>query len=297
DSKDVPSAGAPDNIPGENTPVVQTHPYRKRRKLTLFLLCISCFCGGNIYSLMAPFMPLEAKRKGLSSIQIGIVFGIFQLGLFISSPLIGNYLSRLGAKFVVVLGLCAGGLPAVLFGLIIYLPSGAPFFAAALILRAADALGGAGVFTACYAIAAVVYPERMSLAFGLIQTSMSFGLMVSPAIGGLLYQIGGFSLPFFVVGGFTILYAVVFQVMLPPIEDVEYERKASVFSLLRSGLVWVTIVCIFNSAIGSMFMAPALSLHLEQFKLPSSIVGLLFVITPTFYGLSAPLWGLICDKT
>jgi hypothetical protein len=46
----------------------------------------------------APFYPHEAERKGATPTQYGFVFGIFELTVFVVSPIIGKNLGRIGAK-------------------------------------------------------------------------------------------------------------------------------------------------------------------------------------------------------
>jgi hypothetical protein len=41
-----------------------------------------------------PFFPAEAMKKQMSSTQIGIIFGIFQLVLLIFSPFFGKYVKK-----------------------------------------------------------------------------------------------------------------------------------------------------------------------------------------------------------
>ena len=42
----------------------------------------------------APFYPAEAERKGASATQYGLVFGVFELTVFLVSPVVGRLLTR-----------------------------------------------------------------------------------------------------------------------------------------------------------------------------------------------------------
>ena len=46
----------------------------------------------------APFYPHEAEKKGCVPSEYGLVFGIFELTVFLVSPLIGANLNRMGLK-------------------------------------------------------------------------------------------------------------------------------------------------------------------------------------------------------
>ena len=59
--------------------------------VTLFLTHLS---NGMCVSLQAPFYPNEAEKKGASAAQYGLVFGIFELTVFIVSPFTGRILPK-----------------------------------------------------------------------------------------------------------------------------------------------------------------------------------------------------------
>ena len=44
--------------------------------------------------MKAPFYPAEAEKKGATATQYGLVFGIFELTVFIVSPLMGRFLPK-----------------------------------------------------------------------------------------------------------------------------------------------------------------------------------------------------------
>lgn len=48
--------------------------------------------------LQAPFFPQEAEKKGANATEYGLVFGIFELVVFVISPVYGQYLNRIGPK-------------------------------------------------------------------------------------------------------------------------------------------------------------------------------------------------------
>ena len=54
----------------------------------------------------------------------------------------------------------------------------------------------------------------------LTETSFGLGLMIGPALGSLLFEAGGFKLPFFVVGGFACVVALILPIALARVEAV-----------------------------------------------------------------------------
>jgi hypothetical protein len=57
--------------------------------LTTYFLLTSCY-----YSLLAPFLPGEAVKKGLSKTQVGFIFSIFEVVLLFLTPFFGKYVNK-----------------------------------------------------------------------------------------------------------------------------------------------------------------------------------------------------------
>ena len=63
----------------------------KSQFITIVLLSTYYIISSSYYSLLAPFLPAEALKKGITETQIGIIFGIFELVLLVLSPIFGKY--------------------------------------------------------------------------------------------------------------------------------------------------------------------------------------------------------------
>ncbi|VDN29167.1 unnamed protein product [Cylicostephanus goldi] len=93
------------------------------------------------YSCIAPFYPKEAKTKGLSDFEIGLTFGIFELVIFLGSPIAGK--------------------------------------------------------------------------LGILQTCGGIGFSLGPFLGGMLYDLGGFRLPFYSLGMAMFCIAFLSRLLIP----------------------------------------------------------------------------------
>ncbi|KAH9489975.1 hypothetical protein Btru_035420 [Bulinus truncatus] len=203
---------------------------------------------------------------------------------------------RLGPRFLFISGLLIAGVCAVLFGTLDRCPPGTPFIVISFACRCVEALGFSAFLTAGFAIISSEFPKNVGTVFALLETADGIGLMVGPAIGGALYELGGFGLPFYVIGVLTVANGIVMIFLLPAAQDCCLERKASVLTLMRSPIIWFSSLSIVVASLGIMFLDPTLSKHLEQFQLSPALIGLIFVVTPGLYGITSPFWGYISDS-
>lgn len=265
-------------------------------KATLLMLCSAIFFAGCGFSMIAPFFPRVATDKGMTEIEFSMVFSTFELVMFIFSPIFGNFLTRLGAKFLYVSGILVGGVCSILFGTLYLCPNGLPFKIMCYAVRCVEALGLTANVTASFAIVSNLFPRHVATVFGILETAHGIGLMAGPGVGGALFEAGGFGLPFYVIGLLTIFNGLIVWKFLKPPADIGMERRVSAFSLLKSPMVLVTMLSIMAGAIGITYLDPTLSDHLEKFGIGTGTAGLIFMIGPGLYALTSPFWGYLSDK-
>lgn len=59
---------------------------------------------------------LQAEKKGCTATEYGLVFGIFELIVFVISPVYGQHLNKIGPKVTFNGGIYTTGICAILFG-------------------------------------------------------------------------------------------------------------------------------------------------------------------------------------
>ncbi|KAF0301147.1 MFS-type transporter SLC18B1 [Amphibalanus amphitrite] len=80
-------------------------------------------------------------------------------------------------------------------------------------------MGNAGFLTASFSIIAKEFPDNVATTFASLETFFGIGLIVGPTVGGALYQLGGYTLPFVSLGGVLLFTAVLTFVLLPNHDD------------------------------------------------------------------------------
>ncbi|KAF5270492.1 hypothetical protein FQA39_LY08370 [Lamprigera yunnana] len=245
----------------------------------------------------APFYPSLAEQKGCSATEYGLVFGIFELVVFLVSPIYGQYINKIGLKVLFNGGIYSTGVCAILFGLLDKVEGYYPFIALSFIIRIVAAMGNAAFLTASFAIIAKEFPENVATTFASLETFFGFGLIVGPTLGGLLYQVGGYTLPFAIMGSALFLSAILAAFVLPRnVEQViNREEGQSIFKVLKIPGVLLASISIIVTSMSIGFLQATLEPHLRVFALSSVILGVMFVINGAVYAISAPCFGVLCD--
>lgn len=139
------------------------------------------------YSNIFFISDLQAEKKGATATEYGLVFGIFELIVFLISPLYGQYLNQIGPRALFNGGIFTTGASAIVFGLLdkvevsiiiralvplrktlidILLKQGhTAFITLAFAVRIIEALGNAAFLTASFAIIAKEFPNNVSTTF------------------------------------------------------------------------------------------------------------------------------------
>jgi len=285
------------------------------------MVALTCFCFCNLFqvstvvrslmaiidrpcsqamcvSLQAPFYPKEAELKGATSTEYGLVFGVFELVVFITSPLVGPRIPKLGAPTAFTAGLLTTGSCCVLFGLLDYIQEHDWFIGLSFAVRVVEAIGNSCFLCASFSLIAQEFPSAVASVFSAVETAFGVGLILGPTVGGLMYQIGGYLLPFAVLGTILVLSAFSTLMILPKADS----RNATTgegwgaIKVLRIGEIAVFACSVLCASASIGFMLAALEPHMRDFHLKPFVMGLMFVLNGGCYAVSAPFWGKIVDK-
>ncbi|KAL7304143.1 hypothetical protein TKK_0003595 [Trichogramma kaykai] len=273
--------------------------FTQKQWFTLIVICVANFANAICVSLQAPFYPAEAEKKGATATEYGLVFGIFELVVFLVSPFYGKNMNKFGPKLMLNGGILTTGTCVILFGFLDRIDGREPFILLSLIIRIIEALGNAAFVTSSFAIIAKEFPDNVATAFASIETCFGLGLIVGPTIGGGLFQIGGFTTPFAVLGFVLFAVAVITIFVLPVnngLQETDFNTKGKLMKVLGIPGVMLAATSVVATSMSIGFLQATLEPHLHQFKLTPVQVGLMFVINGGTYALSAPAWGWLCDK-
>ncbi|CAG7829141.1 unnamed protein product [Allacma fusca] len=276
--------------------------YTKKQWVTLLVIGFANVIATTVISMQAPFYPHEAERKGASATEYGLVFGVFELTMFVMCPVFGSLIGRaVSPKLMFCLGMFITGSCALMFGFLDYIESGTLFIVMSFICRIIQACGDSAYVTASFTIVALEFPNSVATTFATLEACAGVGLIIGPTVGGALYELGGFLLPFLSMGILLLVMAILTCIFLPVVESESSESRSerkNFWSLIRIPSVAMSAFAVLVSSSGIGFLSATLEPHVRaSFSLTPMYTGLIFIIEGGMYALSAPIWGLFCDKT
>lgn len=148
------------------------------------------------FSIVFPFLPLYVEKLGSTTglsveMMAGLVISVQGFTMMLASPLWGAAADRYGRKMMVMRAMFCGS---IILGLMGVVHSGEQL----IFLR-----GVMGVTTGTVAannalVASTVPREKIGFCMGTLQVGLWAGVAAGPLIGGILADMYGFSVPFFV---------------------------------------------------------------------------------------------------
>ncbi|XP_047493204.1 MFS-type transporter SLC18B1-like isoform X2 [Penaeus chinensis] len=279
--------------------------YCRRQWYILLVLCLGTLTSSFAVCLFPPFFPRIAEEKGASATIYGLIIGTNCLTAFLITPVVGKNLKTIGVHFAFTAGLfCSGGC-CMLTGLLEFFPGGPAFVIIAVFIRMVHATANSGILTSSFAYIAAEFPESVAKMFALTRTTMNLAQMFGPVVGGALYEVGGFKMPFLVMGSLQMAMTIFASFLLPysskEAEKTENEtgkkKEVQIWRVFTIPGVWVSFLTFIFSTMSNGFLSVTLEpLVLRKFNLSPFYIGLLFGLKDGANSLASPIWGWACDR-
>ncbi|KAI1298155.1 MFS-type transporter SLC18B1 [Halotydeus destructor] len=282
-----------------------SRPFKRSvsRKMTLFALSMVNLTAYLTMSIIAPFFPYEASLKGMTSAYAGFVFSVYALVMMVASPILGSVLPLVGIKFMLLAGIWFNGWANILFGVLVYIDDTTTFTWMCFLVRGVAAFGAACFSTASYTYIIQLFPENVGLAFGLTETCVGIGMSMGPAVGGLLYGLGGYQLPFYILGTFVLLNIFTCYYYVKPLEgshlkrpDTSAGRHFGYSTLAKNPRVVVVSIVLAVATSTQGFLDPTVEPHFRDYGISPEYVGLIFLVMSAAYALSSPVGGWLANN-
>jgi MFS family permease len=247
-----------------------------------------------LYGAIVPLLPGLPAVDG-SPLAAGVLFAVYATALLAATPFIGVWVDRRGPRAPMLAGLLGLTAATVLFAWAVEL-DGTSGLTLLLLARAAQGIAAAVSWTAGLALVAATHePAQRGRAMGLALSATGVGVLLGPAVGGLLSDAWGPRAPFLVIAALAAGDAVARVLLIG--ETSAPETRTPYRVVLRGPRVPLLIALAGLGAAAIAFPEPVLPLHLDELGLGTTGIGLVFAAAALGGSLAAPIAGLLTDRT
>ena len=251
------------------------------------VIAFSLFLDYFLYGLLFPLVahsPASLKGEG----QVTLLYGVYAISALLVTPVFGYLGDRIGGRSTM---LCGAGLAVCSVSLL----GAAPSLSLLLLGKFCQGAASAALWTSGLALIATNFVEKRVEMLGYAFTGGTFGSVIGPIAGGLLYRAGGYSLPFLLTGvAFAIAAALI--ALLVPGGGIHRSKPVDFRALVFNKSLIVPAVTIALAAFSVGIIEPLLPVRLARYGATSMAIGTIFTISTSVYGLSAPLVGRVSER-
>lgn len=257
----------------------------KEKMNGIYVLWITIFVTMLGIGLISPLLAIFAKSYGLSNFQIGLIFGSFALARTIFQLPAGTLSDNYGKKVFLVGGTFLYGVTTLFYGLV----SG---FASILLVRTFTGVFSAFVNPIAGSYIAQISPKsKLGEYMGVFNSAIALGFGVGPLLGGLLADMYGFLVPFYVGGFLGIIASIIAYFKLDegpkPLEKQKLAWK-NLFSLeflkmrnFSAAFIINIALTISRGAILAYLAIYAYDYGISAFKIGAMLAAMNFVLAVT----------------
>lgn len=179
----------------------------KENNKNLLIIALIAIVNALGYGIIIPILYSYSHKFGLTDFQNGLLFALFSICQFISTPIIGRLSDRYGRKPLLLVSVAgtAGS-----FFMMAFAPSAAFLF----IARALDGITAGNIPVLSAIISDTMPPKDRAKGFGIIGASFGFGFIFGPAISAMTVGIADW-LPFVISGVMALIAVLITALILP----------------------------------------------------------------------------------
>eukprot|EP00731_Ephydatia_muelleri_P023046 Em0015g629a len=279
------------------------------------------------FSMLGPFFPIEAEGKGAPSIVVGGVASTYPACVVILSPIFGYYLPKVGVKFCLLAGILLFGGSNILFASLTFVKRAQFLIGRIFFSNLGETNGGFSIGSlecpspsspSCWPLSVVsaapcckqqpmllleyCFKGRYGLTMGLTEVVVGIGYAAGPAVAGSLYEIGGFMLPFLVVGSIPLVFLPFLYITIAsPTNQMDGESHQlsiqTIGHILKSCVIICLVLSIIVEAMSFSYSTPIFSPFMyHQFHLSVFEIGLIGLIDAVTYVVLCLVTGPLYDR-
>lgn len=252
--------------------------HKNRNILIIALIAIVNALG---YGIIIPIIYSYSKQFGLSDFQNGLLFSLYSVCQFISTPILGRMSDKYGRRLPLIISL--GG-TAVSFFMAAFAPAAIFLFLA----RALDGLTAGNIPVASAVISDSTEMKDRARGFAIIGAAFGFGFVFGPAISAFTVRFGT-RIPFLIAGTISIVSVIVTTLFLPETNKHMGEVKSGrVFDLKKlveaityENIGLILFISLIFSLVFGLFIFAFQPFSVERLHMDVTMIAILF----TLFGL------------
>ena len=263
----------------------------------LLLVFINMFSAMG-YSLIAPLYPSLSTERHINETLTGWIISIFALSNFIATPFTPNLCQKYGRKKIFYFSTLTEASCTLFYGILKIINSYYLLITLSFILRIFHGIGCGITGTLLYSLtSSICDSNEVKLSLGYLEVAWSIGVAIGPLLGSFFYYLGGYSLPFFILGLSLFISVFLIHYLNLPIEDNNDENNFSFIQIMFKKDIFINILTVVTYQIANTFYFPSLTNHLmKNYNLTVSTSSLFFVINMFTYFIALQFLDYITKK-
>ncbi|XP_043993387.1 probable vesicular acetylcholine transporter-A [Gambusia affinis] len=261
----------------------------RQKRIILVIVCVALLLDNMLYMVIVPIIPdyLEGLQKaadqeqpaavphsnstnstihraaeGNFDLQIGVLFASKAILQLLVNPLSGTFIDRVGYDIPLFIGLNIMFLSTLTFAF-------AENYATLFLARSIQGLGSAFADTSGIALIADKFTEETerSKALGIALAFISFGSLVAPPFGGVLYEFAGKQAPFLILACICLTDGILCLTVLKPFSNRERENMpvgTPIYKLMIDPYIAVVAGALIVCNIPLAFLEPTIANWMEE---------------------------------
>ncbi|XP_075263187.1 MFS-type transporter SLC18B1-like [Convolutriloba macropyga] len=296
----------------------------RKSKIVIVLCMLVYMCWGVNTSIIGPFFPTEAEKRGVSRSTTGLITATLMFSQWFFAMVFFFVASDRNKKCIFYFGFLFAGVMCIAFGQTYRLDQSEWFIASCYVIRIVIGLGGACTWSTGAPIMIPLFPKKAGLIFSMCEISTAVGMMIGPALSSYLFSIGGYQLPFITTGLLEITFGLLSVISIQSLPKTKHRKiskagetfKGSAMSMLsiaknpettldfKSAIkflslpgIWLVTFPLLAVLSQFGFFQVSLAPHLlKEFKIDGSKSGIIFLVHAGASAITCFVYGILIDK-
>lgn len=261
---------------------------RSHHMTVLVVVAFALFMDYFLYGMVVPLTPYSPAGVKDES-HLGLLYLSYSVGVLLFTPVCGIFADRVGRRWPMIWGVVAQAAATALF----CFAGSFPVLCAGRVLQG---VASAATWTAGLALIAEHFPLNRVQMMGFALMGSTAGSVLGPTLGGVLYDRGGYALPFATVG-VLIAVDVCARTLLLPRDAGAPETNSQLMTVIKDRSVLAAGLAVALAASSWAVVEPLLPNHLERTAgATAGTVGIMFTVAAVVYGCMAPVVSRVSDR-